>query len=145
VAQSGYGAGVYAGGGGGHLVYNNVIYQTGANNYAWGISLRSNTVAYNNTVYNNVVGIEANGSGIIVRNNISFGNVTAISGSPAVSSNNLSSDPMFLNVAAYDFHLQAGSAAINSGVTLSEVPNDFDGTARPQGGAYDIGAYEYVP
>ena len=35
-----------------------------------------------------------------------------------------------------------GSPAINAGVTLSTVTTDFDGVSRPQGGVYDIGAYE---
>jgi len=53
--------------------------------------------------------------------------------------------PMFVSSSTpYDFHLQSGSPAIDAGLTLSQVPYDFDGTARPQGSAYDIGAYEYV-
>ena len=35
-----------------------------------------------------------------------------------------------------------GSTAINAGVTLSTVTTDFDGVSRPQGGVYDIRAYE---
>jgi hypothetical protein len=57
----------------------------------------------------------------------------------------------FLNQANHDFNLQAFSDCINAGVDLSAswpsgVPtNDFTGTPRPQGSAWDIGAYEYVP
>jgi len=46
-------------------------------------------------------------------------------------------------VGAADARLRAGSPAIDAGVTLSEVPADFDGVTRPQGPACDIGAYEY--
>jgi len=46
-------------------------------------------------------------------------------------------------VGAADARLRAGSPAIDAGVTLSEVSADFDGVARPQGAACDIGAYEY--
>ena len=47
------------------------------------------------------------------------------------------------------YHLQLGSPAIDSGSDLSSlgIPDldlDKDGTARPQGTAWDIGAYEYV-
>lgn len=38
--------------------------------------------------------------------------------------------------------LSSGSPAINTGKTLSEVVKDIKGVARPQGGAYDVGAYE---
>ena len=36
----------------------------------------------------------------------------------------------------------SGSPAIDRGETLSEVPNDYAGTSRPQGARHDIGAHE---
>jgi hypothetical protein len=42
------------------------------------------------------------------------------------------------------FSLLANSPAIDSGVTLSEVPDDFDRVSRPRGAGYDIGAYEHL-
>ena len=45
---------------------------------------------------------------------------------------------------AADFHLRFNSPAIDAG-TNTGVATDYDGTARPQGAAYDIGAYEYTP
>lgn len=53
-------------------------------------------------------------------------------------------DPKFVNLSGKDFHPQSISPAINAGTTLTEVTKDYDSNARPQGGAYDIGAYEYV-
>jgi hypothetical protein len=41
-----------------------------------------------------------------------------------------------------DYRLKAGSPAANAGTSLSLVTDDIAGTPRPQGGAYDIGAYE---
>ncbi len=49
---------------------------------------------------------------------------------------------IFNNFAGNDFTLATGSAAINAGTTVALVTNDLLGTARPQGIAYDIGAYE---
>ena len=49
---------------------------------------------------------------------------------------------LFVNAGANDFHLKAGSPALNAGTTLADVPTDIDGVTRPQGGAYDIGCYE---
>lgn len=48
-------------------------------------------------------------------------------------------DPMFLSDT--DFHLSAGSPAIDAGLDVP-VETDFDGNPRPQGAGYDIGAYE---
>lgn len=55
---------------------------------------------------------------------------------------NVTSDPAFVNPGAFDFHLRAGSPAIDAG-TNTGIPSDFDGTARPQGPAFDLGAFEY--
>ncbi|HEY4118454.1 MAG TPA: choice-of-anchor Q domain-containing protein [Byssovorax sp.] len=62
---------------------------------------------------------------------------------PAVTASVLG-DPMFANAATFDLHLQAGSPAIDAGVATSAA-TDFDGVPRPQGGDFDIGAYELVP
>lgn len=43
-----------------------------------------------------------------------------------------------------DLHLKAGTAPVDGGVNVNpDVTNDYDGFARPAGGAYDVGAYEY--
>jgi hypothetical protein len=44
-----------------------------------------------------------------------------------------------------DAHLQLGSPAIDMGLTLPDVPTDYDGTARPQGIRFDLGAFELSP
>ena len=43
-----------------------------------------------------------------------------------------------------DFHLNAASPCIDAGTATSAPSTDKDGVARPQGGGYDMGAYEYV-
>jgi len=57
---------------------------------------------------------------------------------------NITNDPMFLNLAAGDFHLQTTSLCINSG-NNSRVRTvlDLDGNARIAGGTVDMGAYEF--
>ncbi len=54
---------------------------------------------------------------------------------------------VFVNSAGANFQLAAGSPAINAGVGVylgqAAPANDFLGAARPAGGAWDIGAYEY--
>lgn len=54
---------------------------------------------------------------------------------------------LFMDPASGDFHALTGAAQmVNAGTNAvsSVVSNDLDGTARPQGAGYDIGAYEYV-
>lgn len=51
-------------------------------------------------------------------------------------------DPLFVDLNGGDFHLQAGSPAIDAGVDL-EYSLDFDDRPVPVGLAPDIGAYEY--
>jgi hypothetical protein len=52
------------------------------------------------------------------------------------------SPSLFANQAGGDYHLVATSAARDAGTTLTDLPTDLDGTARPQGAAVDCGAYE---
>jgi parallel beta-helix repeat protein len=51
---------------------------------------------------------------------------------------------IFTNYAARVFTLAAASPALNAGTTVAQVTNDILGTPRPQGAAFDIGAYETV-
>lgn len=60
-----------------------------------------------------------------------------------VDSNPIIGDPLFVNIKSGDFHLKEGSAAIDEGIFLEDVPKDRDGISRPQNSAFDIGAYEY--
>lgn len=54
-------------------------------------------------------------------------------------------DAKLVNPAAGDFHIMAGSPLIDKGQSLASygIVTDLDDVARPQGGAYDISAYEY--
>ena len=61
------------------------------------------------------------------------------------ASNNLAAAPRLVDVDSLekDFHLQAGSPAIDAGTNAYAPDDDFDGAARPFGSAVDIGPYEY--
>ncbi|MDE2172661.1 MAG: peptidoglycan-binding protein [Patescibacteria group bacterium] len=89
-------------------------------------------------------------SNVLVKNNLAYGApAVAVDGSSAgvTFENNIdnAADPKLANPTATppDFHLQAGSSAIDVGATEPLVPVDYDGVSRPVGAAYDIGAYEY--
>ncbi len=84
-----------------------------------------------------------NGKSIVYDYNLhSGGNATALTGSHVVKG-----DPGFVDAANYDFHLLAGSPAIDKGIDSlsgSVAPViDFDGISRPQGTGFDIGAFEH--
>jgi hypothetical protein len=51
----------------------------------------------------------------------------------------------FVTAAAHHYELAPGSPAIDAGATVREVARDRLGMLRPQGRAYDVGAYEYRP
>jgi hypothetical protein len=66
---------------------------------------------------------------------------TAISG----THNILGQDPQFVSASVNDFHLLMGSPAIDAADPAATLGTDYDGIARPQGAARDIGAFEYKP
>ncbi|HEY5090237.1 MAG TPA: choice-of-anchor Q domain-containing protein [Polyangia bacterium] len=82
------------------------------------------------------------------------GSMPAISGSnnlldgagaaPPYLTGSVSGAPLFANAAGGDFHLTPQSPAVDHGKTTA-APTDVDGNPRPQGAAFDIGAYELVP
>jgi hypothetical protein len=55
-------------------------------------------------------------------------------------------DPSFVDANANNFHLAPTSALINRGMNMNtQIADDYDGILRPQGGALDIGAFEFKP
>ncbi len=124
------------------LLYNNILHDNGPNP-ALAIDTATNRV-FNNTCYGNTDGIVVSTSGNTLRNNIvySSGALTIPGGN--TSSNNLTTNPSFVDPTNGDFNLVVGSAAIDAGFNLSGVVDtDFYGNARPSGAGFDIGAIEF--
>jgi parallel beta-helix repeat protein len=143
-AQLGSGSGIGVASGTGNAVYNNVVWDHPVFGIEVAYGSPSNTMVHNNTVYNNAgagIRISSDSTGAIVKNNIAYlGGITNL-GSGTTLSNNLTTDPKFVNAAAADFHLQSASPAIDGGVTISSMTTDCDSVSR--GNPPDIGAYEY--
>jgi parallel beta-helix repeat protein len=147
--------GILIGSGAKNIAYNNLVYGNGKVFGAPGITVGFGTVSsnkvYNNTIYNNAgYGITVGDYGTVtnteIKNNILYLNGAdgiRDTGTSTVKANNLTSDPKLLNPGAFDFHLKTDSPAINRGIVVSGVSTDYEGNSRPQGSAYDIGAYEY--
>jgi len=143
-------------------IYNNVVYNT-----YYGIGCDQ---PFSGTVKNNIVWSPGSnprvrfsiasvipGETVVVDNNIwqdkgtetmiSFAGTTyanladwqAASGQDTHSS---TADPLWVNPAGLDFHLQSSSPAIDAGADVG-LTEDFEGQPVPQGSAPDIGAYEY--
>ncbi len=115
-----------------------------------GVSKSTETVIENNIFYNqpgNIIYVNGNkphsGQNMIYRDD---GHPIYTTDTYNPAHDLLGIDPLFVNPQAGDYHLQAGSPAIDAGSDLRGlVPDDFEGTSRPQGAGYDIGAYEYTP
>lgn len=140
-------------------VYNNTLYDCGnwtnppygesegsllwnnAGNASKSLRLRNNII-YASTVSPYCDDLVC--GGVTGSNNIFYGN-----GAPPANHNltdSLDVNPRLtsLSLSSPDFHLQPGSPAIGAGVTIAGLATDFDGIPRPQGSAFDIGAYQYV-
>jgi Secretion system C-terminal sorting domain len=140
-------------------VYNNTIYGGGftggalwassmvgfLDNHPFTLDFRNNIivsttagVTYLNQSYPIPAGSE---------NNIWFGAGT----SPAWDANTINVNPQFVNPAANDFHLLAGSSGVDAARPLTATAAlplpalDFDAQPRPQNGVTDIGAFEFAP
>ena len=55
--------------------------------------------------------------------------------------NSVEQDALFVNEWS-DLQLQSGSPCINAGTNIASVTDDYLEVSRPQGGAWDMGAYE---
>jgi hypothetical protein len=139
-------------------IYNNLIYRNGSaptSGNATGIRISlgvDSTKIWNNTVYANKgwgISMEANTAGrptnTVVQNNIVYANTIGPitdSGTGSILDHNLTTNPNFVNAAVSDLNVQTSSPAIDAGVNLIQVVTDFKKNPRPQGFAFDIGAYE---
>ncbi|MDE2041170.1 MAG: right-handed parallel beta-helix repeat-containing protein [Patescibacteria group bacterium] len=137
-------------------IYNNTIVANGQGGIILYLVL-NNIDIRNNIIYGNtgegygIDSYEASGGGVVIDHNLIYGNSGGLwtftrggsSYTYTTTANITNASPLFVNSSS-DFHLQSSSPAINAGVTVAGVSPDLDGVSRPQGSAYDMGAYEYV-
>ena len=127
-------------------IFNSVFY----NNRYEGIAFRESAANVNAVaeLFNNISASNGTGISIMPRwqatsnyniyHNNRYGNGFTAEGKNCFIGN----DPMFVSPATGDFHLDPASPAINAGRDVGAT-SDFEGNSIPQGGAPDIGAYEF--
>jgi parallel beta-helix repeat protein len=139
-----------------HLVRNNTIHDNKA-----GIRLGTGATAYNNVIWNTASGFTGimidnlNGDSFmryVYHNTVVNGGISN-SGATVDIRNNIGTSgtknlsyqaSYFVNAAAHNYHLVAGSAPVDAGASLlTIVVVDKDGISRLTGTAPDIGAYEF--
>ena len=165
--DTGTGYGIFAGGRGGSHVYNNLIMNQGQggiiaqdyapvdpsgfvfanntliNNKDYGIYMFSQNTTQNLFINNIVVAYNQSNYNYVYLNNPK--------GIKWTDTNNIKTADLaslkFVNAAGKDYRLTAASAlALNLGkdATANGIKTDYDGVARPQGGLFDIGAFEFT-
>ena len=103
--------------------------------------------------------ISPTGTGMVIRNNLAYASgsgainflgTSARQGTHYTQSANIVNTlkPAFVNAPATlpgspNFALPSGSSAIDKGLVLSAAKIAYNGTSRPKGSSYDVGAYEY--
>lgn len=147
-----------------------VFIDAGNNNHVNGIVRNCSLLVGLNDTYGTADGVIRCGTveNTIVRNTAtvgSFSTVAAIKAKSAYSNNCVNGnfavtqvntggtdggglvtdDPLYTSESTPpDYELQSGSPCIDAGKTIAAVTVDYAGTSRPQGSAYDIGAYEFA-
>lgn len=149
------------GGSSGNQIVNNTVIV--ASNGRWALNIQNgstgntvrNNILYNNHSFRGSIDISADSlSGFTSDYNVLMNRMTTNGGGSILTlaqwqaagrdAHSLVATPaqLFVNPAAFDFHLSVSSAAVDAGTAAFAPGVDLEGNARPSGAAVDIGAYE---
>ncbi|HEU4553896.1 MAG TPA: PKD domain-containing protein [Chitinophaga sp.] len=122
-------------------IYNNTISNTGVD----AIKIYADLTTVGHKVYNNLI-IAPGAAGDYPQSGMYIRGAKAIKFDYANNQSYKTTDlPLLSNILGGIFTLTAKSAAVNAGRDVSDLglKTDYDDVTRPQGGKYDVGAYEY--
>ncbi len=134
----------------GMLVHNTIVQNGSAGIYLFQNSTLTLT---NNIIVSQTTGIGANPAHtntVVAEYTLFYGNTRDTEGSVITNTHAITGrDPLFLDPAGGNYHLRAGSPAVDAGIAVCGLTWDIDGDPRPIGAGYDIGADEarfvYLP
>ena len=143
----------------GLLIHNNTIATT--NQYGIALGVLCTTATVQNNVVSGTVDLAGTFStGILLTHdhndwNKPSGTAVVYGGSSytaaqitSFEATSISADPVFVSTGspytALNFALQTSSPAKNAGTTIGSFSTDYSGVSRPQGAAWDMGAFEFV-
>jgi hypothetical protein len=133
------------------VIANNTVVTSATSSYgdaALVVDYGENVTVANNIITPNSLFLDhGQGSGIKALNNLLKETSKLVVGTGVNASGTLFSAPNFVNgtgLKAENYKLKSNSPARDRGVVVT-VPEDYFGTTRSQGSAYDIGAHEYTP
>ncbi len=125
------------------LIHTSIVSPTAPAGATNAVYVFAGTVRLTNTlIATHTIGI-ARAGGSVGDWNTLFADVATPYSGVVTSVDGITGTAGFVNPAADDYHLGAGSGAINAGI-VAGVAVDIDGQARPQGGGFDIG-YDESP
>ncbi len=120
--------------GGNHKFYNNTL--VGVSDWAFISTVSTSGVEFRNNIIYNAGSGSIYGANFAHSNNILSSTGANYGNGATAGSGEFVADPLFANAGADDYHLQAGSPAIDAGI---DVGLPFAGAAP------DLGAFEYAP
>ncbi|MFC1634006.1 choice-of-anchor Q domain-containing protein [Planctomycetota bacterium] len=135
-----------------HPIVNNIF----TNLKDGGYHIQLNAAADNSLMQNNLI-YESDGTFRVKWDGATYTSLEDFQSSTGKGEGCIVDNPQFLDSENNDFRLQPTSPAIDNGTSIDyytnlfitrfgvDIAQDISGTARPQGLAWDIGAYEYVP
>jgi parallel beta-helix repeat protein len=120
----------------GNTVYNNVFYSN--QSYRGAMNVMADSLAGFTSDYNAVEDRCSTDDGNTVMTLAQWRTATG------QDAHSVATTPtqLFVNVGMNDYHLAAGSPAIDAGTSLLAPAVDLEGNSRPRGNGFDIGAYE---
>ncbi|HEU4708339.1 MAG TPA: Ig-like domain-containing protein, partial [Methylophilaceae bacterium] len=128
----------------GNSVYNNIISNTSGKYDLYIASPNGSSISNNTSNYNVIY--RSSGSPQLMWGSSLQTSLANWSKLTSQDKNSQVANPLFTNPSssstASNWAVQSSSPAVNKGMSISAVPEDYSQKKRPSGAAYDVGAYE---